>query len=526
MKEKYLIGIDLGSSSTKASIFDTQGSALSDASVDTHPVQPRPGVAEYDGPKHYKATLAAIKQVVEQSNVPPDQIAAICFAGMISGTMGIDAAGEATTPYTTTLDMRFAPQLNYVMDNFHDPIREQTGAGQPTFAPKMLWVRAEFPDVYNRTAKFVTIASYIVGKMAGLSGDEAFIDYTYLWATGLSDTPNYAWSNELCEAMDLSVNKLPLIVKSSEIVGKVNKETAQATGLVAGTPIVAGAGDQSAGFIGAGITKPNRAGDVAGTYPVIALCTDQFRPDMKHKMAEIIPSPIAGLWNPISLIIGGGLTHHWFQKTFAYADEVEAAKQGQTVYDVLDENASKIAPGSDKLFFIPHLGGRACPTNTNYKGSWFGLTWTHKREHFYRAVLESIAYDQHLAFQSLQTAHPEAEVDAITVFGGGSKSSLWNQIRADVMGIPYVSLAREDLSALGAVILAGYAVGIYDDMAVTAERFMQRTGYFEPDEDVHCYYQQCTEFYGQLLTSVEPAYNDLAILPEWVDRKEGGNSIQ
>lgn len=517
MQEKYLIGIDLGSSSTKASIFDTQGRALGDASVAAHPIQPRPGIAEYDGPKHYKGTLQAIKSVVEKSGVPPGDIAAICFDGMISGTMGIDAAGEATTPYTTTLDMRFAPHLNYVMDNFHDPIREQTGAGQPTFAPKMLWVQDEFPDVYNQTAKFVTIAGYIVGKMAGLSGAEAFIDYTYLWATGLSDSLNYVWSGELCRAMNLPVDKLPRIVKSSEIVGKVNKQTAEATGLVTGTPIVAGAGDQSAGFIGAGVIKPNRAGDVAGTYPVIALCTDEFRPDMKHKMAEIIPSPIPGLWNPVSLIIGGGLTHHWFQKTFAYADDVEASKQGQAVYDILDEKAGNLPPGSDKLFFIPHLGGRACPTNTNYKGSWFGFTWTHKREHFYRAVLESIAYDQYLAFQSLQTAHPEADVEAITVYGGGSKSALWNQIKADVMGLPYVSLSREDLSALGAAILAGYAVGIYDDMAATAERFMQYTGRFEPDKKTHHYYQQCAEFYGQLLAQVEPVYNDLAVLSEWAN---------
>ncbi len=517
MTEKYLIGVDLGSSFTKAAIFDIRGRALGEAKRDTHPVQPRAGVAEYDGPRHFSATLGAIKELVDKSGVNPGDIAAICFDGMISGVMGIDAAGEATTPYTTTLDMRFAPQLNTVMTNFHDPIREKTGAGQPTFAPKMLWIRQEFPDVYNRTAKFVTIASYLVGKMVGLAGSEAFIDYTYLWATGLSDTQNYAWSDELCRAMDLPVDKLPRIVKSSEIVGGINQETAATTGLLAGTPIVAGAGDQSAGFVGAGITRPNRVGDVAGTYPVIALCTGEFRPDMQHKMAEIIPSPIPGLWNPISLIIGGGLTHHWFQETFAYADEVVARQQGggRAVYDILDENAGKLPPGSDKLFFIPHLGGRACPTNTNYKGSWFGFTWTHKREHFYRAVLESIAYDQYLAFQSLQAAHPEAEVTEITVYGGGSRSALWNQIKAEVMGVPYVSLARDDLSALGAVILAGYALGIYDDMAETAEKFVNQIGRFEPAPERHRFYRQYADYYGRLLAQVEPAYNDLATLPEW-----------
>lgn len=517
MAEKYLIGIDVGSSFTKASIFDTQGRALGDAKRDNHPVQPSPGVAEYDGPQLLGATLGAIEELLEKSKVSPGDVAALCLDGMISGTLGIDADGEATTPYTTTLDMRFAPQLNYVMDNFHDLIREQTGSGQPTIGPKMMWIRNEFPDVYKRTAKFVTITGYIVGKMTGLSGAEAFIDYTYLWATGLSDTQSYAWSEELCKAMDLPVDKLPRIVKSSEIVGGLDREAAEATGLPVGTPVVAGAGDQSAGFIGAGITKPNRVGDVAGTYPVIALCTDEFRPDLKNKMAEIIPSPIPGLWNPISLIIGGGLTHHWFQETFAHADEVEAKKRGvgETAYEVLDENAGKLPPGSERLFFIPHLGGRACPTRTNYKGAWIGFTWTHKREHFYRALLESIAYDQYLAFQSLKAAYPESKVEEIIVYGGGSKSDLWDQIKADVMGIPHVCLDREDLSALGDAILAGYALGIYDDVAETAERFVKRTKRFEPRPEVHEFYRKYAGLYGRLLDRVEPAYDDLAALPEW-----------
>jgi sugar (pentulose or hexulose) kinase len=163
MTEKYLIGIDIGSSFTKSSIFDIRGNSLGAAKRDTHPAQPRPGVAEYDGPTLLQAVLDSLKELVNKAQVSPGDVAGICLDGMISGTMGIDAAGEATTPYTTTLDMRFTPQLNYVLDNFHDPIRQKTGSGQPTIAPKMLWIRQEFPDIYARTAKFVTISGYILG---------------------------------------------------------------------------------------------------------------------------------------------------------------------------------------------------------------------------------------------------------------------------------------------------------------------------------------------------------------------------
>jgi xylulokinase len=517
MTEKYLVGIDIGSSFTKSSIYNIEGNSLGAAKRDTHPDQPRPNVAEYDGPKLLQAILDSLKELMARSGVPPRAVAGICLDGMISGTMGIDADGEATTPYTTTLDLRFTPHLNFVLDQFHDPIRAQTGSGQPTIAPKMLWIRQEFPDVYQRTTKFVTISGYILGKLADLPGTEAVIDYTYLWATGLSDTQNYDWSGELCRAMDIPTDKLPRIVKSSDIIGGLGKTAAETTGLLEGTPIVAGAGDQSAGFIGAGITKSGRLADNAGTYPLVAFCADQFRPDMKNQMAEVIPSVIPGLWNPVSYIIGGGLTHHWFQETFAHADEAAARQLGRdkTVYDVLDENAGQVPPGAERLIFIPHLGGRACPANTDFRGTWLGFSWTHKREHFYRAILESIAYDQYLSFQSLRSTYPESEVAEITAYGGGSQSALWNQIKADVMGVPYVCLAREDLAAVGNAILAGYALGIYDDMAETSERFVKRTTRYEPRPEVHQFYRKYAQYYDKLLSQVEPAFADLPNLPEW-----------
>ena len=122
-----------------------------------------------------------------------------------------------------------------------------------------------------------------------------FVDYTYLWATGLSDTQNYTWSDDLCRAMDISVDKLPRIVKSSEIIGCLGPEAAAATGLITGIPIVAGATDEAAGFVGAGITKPNRWVDSNGTFPVIGLCTDQFRPGVTNRMAEILPSMVSAV---------------------------------------------------------------------------------------------------------------------------------------------------------------------------------------------------------------------------------------
>jgi xylulokinase len=378
--------------------------------------------------------------------------------------------------------------------------------------PKIAWIRDAFPDAYARTARFVTATGYVAGTMAGLKADDAFVDFTYLWTSGLSDTLAYAWSGELCKALGVPEAKLPRIVKPTDIVGKVNAETARATGLAAGTPIVAGAGDQSAGFVGAGLVRPDRIGDVAGTYPILAFCTDAFRPDAEGRAIEIFPSPIPGLFNPCSVINGGGLTHHWFAETFGHADAEEGRGAGRSRYAVLDQKAEALPPGSDRLFFNPHLGGRVCPVQTNLKGAWLGFTWTHRREHFYRSVLEAIAYDQALALRRMRRIYPEVTSEEIRVYGGGARSRLWNQIKADVTGVPYVSLARENMAALGDAIIAGCALGIYDDMAATAERLARKEQRFEPSGENHKRYGPCVGFYAEMLGHLSPAYDALASL--------------
>ncbi len=507
-----LIGIDLGSSSIKTALFDVEGHALGESCKDNHPYQPEAGIAEYDADAMVARTTECIRDLLDTSSVKGRQVAGLCLDGMISGTVGADAQGDATTPYTTPLDMRFARQLNFVTDHHQETIRRLTGSGMAVIGPKIKWMRDDFPEAFARTEKFLTAVGYVAMKLAGQTPADAFIDFTYLWTTGLSDTLRYTWSEDLCRALDVPVDKLPAIVKPTDIVGKISAETARASGLSQGTPIVAGAGDQSAGFVGAGLTRKGRMADVAGTYPILALCTDRFEPDLTHQSIEIFPSPVPGLFNPCSIINGGGLTHHWFKETFGPSDanEAERTDGGLSAYEVLDERASGLPPGSDKLLFNPHLGGRMCPVRTNMKGAWFGFTWTHRREHFYRAVLESIAYDHNLAWRKMQGLYPDFSPKEFVVIGGGGKSALWNQIKADVLGVPCATCRRQDLSTLGDVIIAGCALGIYDDLADTAEKFVDRAKRYEPDPRRHEAYQRYTDLYHNMLATIDALYDELA----------------
>ena len=506
--KNYLIGLDIGSSFIKATLFDTAGEALASGKQDNHPLHPRPGVSEYEGPAMLEATYAAVRSVVEQGRINPREVAAVGADGMISGIIGLDEAGAAATPFSNTLDMRFAGQLNGVLATMHEPIRRACGSGQPTIGPKMMWFRDDYPDLYRRTARFVTATGYVAGALAGLSGRQAFIDQTHLWATGLADVQAGAWSDELCRRMGVAAEKLPRIVPPTEVVGGLCAAAASATGLAQGTPVIAGLADQSAGFIGAGVTRPGQMASVAGTYPVLTLCTDVFRPDMGEALTEILGSAIPGLYQPSSFLIGGGLNHHWFGQTFAGGTD-------QAHYAQLDELASRVPPGSEKLLFNPHLGGRACPTRTNYKGAWVGFTWSHRREHFYRALLEAVAFDQYLALGAMRRTYPQMQPREIVLFGGGARSGLWNQIKADVLGVAHVALGGDDMSALGAALVAGTAVGLYADLAAAAGAITRETTRFEPDPARHAFYRSYAACYADLLGALDKSYDDLAGLEDW-----------
>jgi xylulokinase len=222
---------------------------------------------------------------------------------------------------------------------------------------------AAFPDTARRVEKFVILAGYVAARMAGLPADEAFVDTTYLTATGIADVARATWSEDLCASLSIPLAKLPRIVSSTEVIGSLTPESAARCGLLAGTPIVAGAGDQPAGFLGAGLVRPGMLIDVAGTYPVLSLCTDRFVPDMEGRTVEVWPSAMPGLWHAMTFIIGGGLTHRWFADMVGHGEGADPSAQAREYAD-LDAAAGALPPGSEGVLFLPHLGGRACPPDT------------------------------------------------------------------------------------------------------------------------------------------------------------------
>ena len=305
------------------------------------------------------------------------------------------------------------------------------------------------------------------------------------------------------------MGKLPRIVKSTDIIGATTAEAARDTGLPQGIPIAAGCGDQAAGFVGAGILRTGQVVDVSGTACILGACVDSFRTDMKNKTLACMKAAIGGQYYLISVVLGGR-THNWFIEEFFTEEAEQVRRSGGDVYRHLDEKAAKIPAGSDGLVSINYLQGRFFPPDPATRGLFIGHTWAHTRIHFYRAILESIAYDHFLTREIIRDLLPETELGSVTAIGSGARSELWMQIKADVLQSSYQSLLRSDLSTLGAALLAGFSVGMFSRPEELAGRFVKSNKRIEPRAAEGPKYAKGIKVYEELFHALKGVYRTLA----------------
>jgi xylulokinase len=377
----------------------------------------------------------------------------------------------------------------------------------------MLWWKKDHPDLYGRIAKFVVIGGYIAAKLGGIPIGEAFIDRTYLNFTGIADLARDSWSHEICSRFGIDTEKLPRIVASNAIVGRLRPEAALECGLQAGTPIVAGAGDKPAGTLGAGLVTPGLLIDESASFGALSLCTDSYVPDATHRTLENLPSPLPGIFLPSVFLNGSGLTHAWFADTFGAEEKRTASGKGTSAYDELAARAATVPPGSEGLVALGLLGGRSYPSDPAIRGMWLGHSWFHRKEHFYRALLESFAYEYATVLAIMRENYPGLACDEIRVIGGGARSDLWNQIKADVLGVRYARLARDDYAMLGDILLAGSAVGIYTDVKAEAEKFAEKVQLYQPDPVRTAYYTKYVDVYRGLFDREREVFAALQAIP-------------
>jgi xylulokinase len=491
MTHAYLVGVDLGTSSTKAALYRTDGTLITQASAEVPIYYPKPGVVEQENDDFYNTAAQTVQACIRESGIDARHIAAISFDSQMAGIGTIDEDFNPATRFDSWLDMRCQPYIEYMDKNFGDLVTRLTGC-PPTcdHGPKILWWKEEHPQDFRRIVKFVTPSGYVAGKLAGLKADDAFMDYTFIHFSGLSNAQQGCWSTELIEKLGVDPEKLPRIVDPWKPVGVTSEKTAKDFGLVPGIIIAAGCGDTAANALGAGIVKPGMLFDVAGTAAVLAGCTDTYIADVKNRALLTMRSVIPGLWNPLAYIAGGGIALRWFRDHFY--NQYRGQKQELTgdLYEEMIAKAAEVPAGSDGLFFSPHLGGRICPAVPEMRGAWLGISWSHSQAHFIRSVLESVAYEYSYYLDILCSMIPELKLIEARVVGGGARSLVWNQIKADVLGVPYQPLQGNEFGCWGSAMVAGKAAGIFNNLTeVASEKALSDGEAIQPDQESYRVYR-------------------------------------
>ena len=503
---KYLIGIDLGTTLAKCVMYNEQGKSVSEAQREMKIIYPGPGEAEQDANQFYKVSCNLIKKCIKDSRIDIKKIAGISIDSQMGGIKAIDKKYNPVTYYDTPLDIRSAKENKYMHENYGELIIKKSGSFS-TYGNKILYWKKQ--KEWNEIYKFIQPSSFVAGKLAGFKGDDAYIDDSFICFSGLADLEKSEWSNELCKELDVDISKLPKILRSSEIIGEVTKKSSEDTGIPVGVPISAGCGDQSAGFIGAGIFDHGQLIDVSGTACILGVCIDKYKYDLEHKTLACMKSALGDNYYLISVVLAGR-THKWFIDEF-FSNEKERIERGnKNIYSHLDKLASDIEPGSDGLVAIDYLQGRFFPPDPNIRGLFIGHTWAHKKIHFYRSILESIAYDHYLTKEIIRELVPELDLKSITAIGSGARSKFWMQMKSDILQIPYQNLSRSDLSTLGSAIIAGYSIGMFKDIVEIRNKFIRTNYKIYPNKDADKKYIKYIEVYKDLFLALNEVYKKLS----------------
>lgn len=495
------VGCDLGTMGTKAAVVDEDGRILASRYQEVSLRHPSPGWAEQDLDDIEDSATATISSAVEASGRAGD-IGGVAFSGQMSGIGTIDDDFRPATHFDSWLDSRCTPYID-AMAEHAVRITEVSGC-PPTYShgPKIAWWQRERPVDFARVARFVVPGAYVASRLCGLSVDEAFIDRTYLHFSNLSDTAAATWSAELVDLFGVDYRVLPRIVDPLDVVGSVTRDGEERTGIPAGTPVAAGAGDQSAASLGAGVVFPGQVFDSAGTASVFAVSVDAFRPDTRYLTLTAGHSVIAGQYISMAFINGGGLALRWFR------DEIATGLRGDAkAFQELDRLAADVPPGAGGLLWFPHFQGMVLPPEPRTRGAWVGLTAGHEHGHLFRALLEGVAYE-YAEWAQLVRATGQVLKEA-RVLGGGARSVLWNQIKADIVGIDWVPMLRQECGVLGDALIAAASTGHVSDVAATATAWQETMDAVHPDAQRHERYRQLGAAYRELRSALRPVFERL-----------------
>lgn len=481
--KKFYMGFDAGTQSVKVAVYDEDMNCVAMDTAMTHLVYPQPGWVQMDVDEYYQLIKQCMKSCSDQmkeKGLDPAGVRAIMGDGIICGIAGIDADGKAITPFVNYLDSRTADDVEALKAQKLDIWAKETGNAEPNVMfPAMFarWFLKNIPGTKENCVKFVHNCPYVLMHLAGLKGEDAFIDWGAMSGWGLGyNVVTKEWSDEQLAILGIDKKYMPRIVKPWDIIGGLCEADATETGFPAGTPICGGAGDTMESMMGSGILEPGRAVDVAGTCAMFCAATDGIVSQLSVPGANLIfnSGSLPGTYFYWGMVRTGGLALRWFK------DSIARKEDDGGYYGVMDELAKRHKPGCDGAMFIPYLTGG----NGDYpyvRGTFTGLTLDSDQGAMWRCVLEGIGYD----YMEITDRYRKAGIDLtrLIVTEGGSHDDLWNQIKADMLDTEVGTLEVAGGAVPTNCLVAAYAVGDLKDLDAALRKRLALKKKFTPDHD-------------------------------------------
>lgn len=465
----YFLGIDVGTGGSRAVLIDADGRITASATVE-HVMfaSPNVGWAEQDAEDWWRASAAAVRAILAENEISAEQIKSVGFSGQMHGAVLLDARDNVLRPSIIWCDQRTSEQCETITTKIgaEKLIELVSNPALTNFTlPKMLWVRENEPEIWAQVKTVLLPKDYVRFR---LTADKAS-DVSDSSGTLLFDVANRRWSTKMFDALELDRSLMPQVYESIEITGSISAAGAEATGLIEGTPVVAGAGDNAAGAVGMGIVSTGTVSATIGTSGVVFAVTDEPSIDLKgriHTFCHAIPNR----WHVTGVTQGAGLSLRWFRENFAAADS----------YEKLTEEAANAPAGADGLFWTPYLMGERTPhIDPHARAALIGLTVSHTKAHIVRAVLEGVAFSLRDCLEIFKELNVPVEI--IRLGGGGARSALWRQIQADIYGRKVEIVEAEEGATFGAALLAGVGVGAWQTVEEACQKVIRVAHRIEPD---------------------------------------------
>ena len=506
---EYLLGIDVGSTSMKALVYDLDGNVISQGSHPTESIANDPNHPNWQVylPEHiWDGISAAIRDAVRQIG-PQNRIKAAAVTGLGADAVPLDELGEPVYPFINWICTRTTPQYERWLEKVGLERTFEITGWQPfiwSTVLRFIWLQENEPEIARRVHKWLIIEDFVNYKLTG----KYSTDYTDASPTLLFDQRTLSWSDEMLKISGLDKDVLPTPQPCGSFLGEVTPEAAEKTGLASGTPIYQGGHDYLVGALAAGAISPGMFLDVTGTWELVITPTThpQWTSEIRQLGLTVEAHSAPGMY----CIWGGGTAAsmlEWYKDQYG-SDALRQAQAGQgNVWLNLMEGARTSSPGANGVFFLPHFNGTACPNlDPRSLGAFLGLNDTTKKEDMIRAVVEGLNYASLDMLKALELG-AGLKADKITAIGGGTRNEFWMQNKADISGRPVETLEVKESTALGAAMLAGVGSGVYRDLAEAVQRVHKPGKLYEPDTRLASLYTELFEMYREIYPALSRLNN-------------------